>query len=78
MTDEPEAGGSPERSTDRLSVRAQDEHDACLQLAARWAELYPPRGPDNDQTAGLLARFRSTHAFIDAVIHGLEPPSVPE
>jgi hypothetical protein len=60
---------------DLPAVRGQDELDVSLQLAARWAERYPP---DADRTAGLLERFRHAQAFIDAVIHGIEPPSVPE
>jgi len=72
--DEREAAESPEASADRLAVRGPDERGAAVQLAARWAELYPSPGTTDDR-AGLLARFRTTHAFIDAVIHGIEPPS---
>jgi hypothetical protein len=60
---------------DLPAVRGQDELDVSLQLAARWAEFH---APEADRTAGLLERFRYAHAFIDAVIHGIEPPSIPE
>jgi hypothetical protein len=75
MTEELEPGASPETSADRLAVQGQDERGACLQLAARWAELYPPAGAPGDAARGLLTRFRTTHAFIEAVVQGIEPPS---
>ena len=75
--DEPEGSESPDSAADRLAVRGPDERGACVQLAARWAELYPSLGTSDDR-AGLLTRFRMTLAHIDAVIQGIEPPGQPQ
>ena len=64
----PGAQGSGE-----LDVRGPEEREACVQLAARWAEMYTP-AEDANKGAALLERFRIAQAFIDAVIHGIEPP----
>ena len=68
MTDLPRTPGG------RIGVRGPDEMSAAVQLAARWAELFPPPG-STDDPASWLQRFRSAYEYVDAVIHGVEPPS---
>ena len=60
---------------DSLDVRGPDERSACIQLAARWAENYKQAGADEERQA-VLKRFRVVHAFLDAVVHDVEPPDV--
>ncbi len=65
----------PEFEWDGVDVRGPDERGACIQLAARWAEMFSPiRG--NDDRAAFLERFRAIHAFVDAVTRDVEPPSI--
>ena len=62
-------------ASDRVDVRGSDERSVCVQLAARWAELYPP-ADGQDTRAAVSERFRLIHGFVDAVIHGIEPPPI--
>ena len=76
MAVEPEnLGGMPVQAvmSDRIGVTAPIETVAVYQLAARWAERYADSGPDN--LPAMLERFRRAYVFLDAVTHGLEPPS---
>ena len=57
--------------TDLISLSGPSETLAIYQLAARWAERYAEAG---DDLATMLARFRKAYNYLDAVIHGLEPP----
>ena len=63
----------PHETAPWVDVRSPDEHGAAIQLAARWAEMFPSDGDANGRAA-LLERFRAAHAYIDAVVHGVEPP----
>ena len=56
-----------------IDVRGPDERTAQLQLAARWAERYALPVGDTERAA--RERFRITHDYVDAVIHGIEPPT---
>jgi hypothetical protein len=68
-----ESSGSAMRSPgDELSVRGPDERGALIQLTARWAEIYGPA--EDDDGGGALERFRAAYGYLDAVIHGIEPP----
>jgi hypothetical protein len=55
-----------------VQVRGPDERGALIDLAARWAEIYAPHEGDDERSA--LERFRIVHGYLDAVIHGIEPP----
>jgi hypothetical protein len=57
---------------DRISVGGGDDSVTRIQLAARWAETFAP--PD-DSLPKTLKRFRTAFEYLDAVIHGVEPPS---
>ena len=74
MTELPEPRATLRTPGGRIDVRGPDELGAAVQLAARWAEMFLPPGSAEDQVTW-LQRFRSAYAYLDAVIHGLEPPS---
>lgn len=58
-------------ATQRINVGASDDTVAKIQLAARWAESYTPT---DDSLGAILKRFRGAFEYLDAVIHGVEPP----
>jgi hypothetical protein len=66
-------GATPRSSGHDLQVRGPDERGALIDLAARWAEIYAPDEADDEWSA--LERFRAAHDYLDAVIHGIEPPT---
>jgi hypothetical protein len=76
--EEPKHDRPDAAQVDQLSVRAQDEDGAVLQLAARWAEKYTPSGTSDDRPDTLLRRFRTNLEYIDCVIHGIKPPEIGE
>jgi hypothetical protein len=61
---------------DRISVGANDDSVVRIQLAGRWAEAFAP--PEGDSLASALKRFRTAFEYVDAVVHGVEPPSLDE
>ena len=66
----PEAD-APRRGGDRIGVGGGDDSVSRIQLAARWAEAYTTGG---ESLAAILRRFRVGYEYLDAVIHGVEPP----
>ena len=58
---------------ERIGVGGGDDSVARIQLAARWAEAYAPGAGDSLPHA--LRRFRTAFDYLDAVIHGVEPPN---
>jgi hypothetical protein len=61
-------------SGQRINIGGGDDSIARIQLAARWAEAYPPsRG---DSLNGVLRRFRVAYDYLDAITHGVEPPEL--
>jgi hypothetical protein len=58
---------------DRIGVGGGDDSVSRIQLAARWAEAY---AVDGDSLGGMLRRFRTAYDYLDAVIHGVEPPEM--
>jgi hypothetical protein len=62
-----------DRRGDRIGVGGGDDSVSRIQLAARWAESYAPEG---DSLGGALRRFRTAYEYLDAVIHGVEPPDL--
>ena len=65
--------GDPRRAEQRIGVGGGDDSVSRIQLAARWAEAYATEG---DSLGGMLRRFRAAYDYLDAVIHGVEPPEV--
>jgi hypothetical protein len=63
-----------ERPVDRIGVGGGDDSVSRIQLAARWAEAY---GTDADSLVSVLKRFRTAYEYLDAVIHGVDPPELP-
>lgn len=61
------------RGGERIGVGGGDDSVTRIQLAARWAESY---GPETDSLGKILKRFRSAYDYLDAVIHGVEPPNL--
>jgi hypothetical protein len=63
---------------EKIGIGGGDDSVTRIQLAARWSESFAPQGPDS--LAGILKRFRIAYEYLDAVIHGVEPPEpeVPE
>jgi hypothetical protein len=57
---------------DLIGLTSPSETVAIYQLAARWAERY---AESHDDLRGMLERFRQAYEYLDAVSHGLEPPS---
>jgi hypothetical protein len=65
-----------DRDQDRgqhIGVGGGDDSVSRIQLAARWAEAYPGQG---DSLSAILKRFRVAYDYLDAVIHGVEPPEL--
>jgi hypothetical protein len=62
-----------ERRGERIGVGGGDDSVSRIQLAARWAEAFSGEG---DSLAGVLRRFRAAYEYLDAVIHGVEPPEL--
>src|ERR1051326_2168712 len=58
---------------ERIGVGGGDDSVSRIQLAARWAEAYAKPG---DSLGGMLRRFRAAYDYLDAVIHGVEPPDL--
>src|ERR1051326_591088 len=58
---------------ERIGVGGGDDSVSRIQLAARWAEAYARPG---DSLGGMLRRFRAAYEYLDAVIHGVEPPDL--
>ena len=58
--------------SDLIGLTGPSETLGVYQLAARWAERFSR--PEDDLRA-LLDRFRQAYAYLDAVAHGLEPPT---
>src|SRR5690242_11774057 len=58
---------------ERIGVGGGDDSVSRIQLAARWAEAY---GQDDDSLGSVLKRFRAAYDYLDAVIHGVEPPDL--
>jgi hypothetical protein len=71
--DEKSGRDEQDRRGERISVGGGDDSVTRIQLAARWAETY---APDSDTLGSVLKRFRAAYEYLDAVIHGVEPPDV--
>jgi len=56
-----------------IGIGGGDDSVSRIQLAARWAEAY---GKDSDSLASVLKRFRTAYDYLDAVIHGVDPPEL--
>jgi hypothetical protein len=75
----PDAGEAREDRADRdhrgerIGIGGGDDSVVRIQLAARWAESY---GPPTDSLGNILRRFRAAYEYLDAVIHGVEPPDL--
>jgi hypothetical protein len=69
-----EQADKEEARHDRIGVGGGDDSVCRIQLAARWAEAYPP--PAGDSLSNALRRFRTAYEYLDAVTHGVEPPSL--
>jgi hypothetical protein len=65
--------GDSRRNEQRIGVGGGDDSVSRIQLAARWAEAYATEG---DSLGGMLRRFRAAYDYLDAVIHGVEPPDL--
>ncbi|HEX8966556.1 MAG TPA: hypothetical protein VF937_01665 [Chloroflexota bacterium] len=61
------------RRGEHIAIGGGDDSVTRIQLAARWAETY---GPQADSLGGILRRFRAAYDYLDAVIHGVEPPDL--
>jgi hypothetical protein len=57
---------------DKIGIGGGDDSVTRIQLAARWSESFAPES--GDSLVGILKRFRMTYEYLDAVIHGVEPP----
>jgi hypothetical protein len=71
----PGEGGQPpqEGRSERINVGGGDDSVTRIQLAARWAEAYGP--PTGDSLSATLKRFKIAFDYLDAVMHGIEPPT---
>jgi hypothetical protein len=58
---------------ERIGIGGGDDSVTRIQLAARWAEAYTP---EPDTLGNVLKRFRAAYDYLDAVIHGVEPPEL--
>jgi hypothetical protein len=58
---------------DRIGIGGGDDSVSRIQLAARWAEAYTT---DGESLATILRRFRAAYEYLDAVIHGVDPPDL--
>jgi hypothetical protein len=56
-----------------IGIVGGDDSVSRIQLAARWAEAY---GKDSDSLTSVLKRFRTAYEYLDAVIHGVDPPEL--
>ena len=72
----PERADGERARGERINVGANDDSVARIQLAGRWAEAFAP--PQGDSLASALKRFRTAFEYVDAVVHGVEPPSLDE
>ena len=70
---QPRAEADAARRGDRIGVGGADDNVSRIQLAARWAEAYTT---DGESLAAILRRFRAAYEYLDAVIHGVEPPDL--
>jgi hypothetical protein len=61
------------RRGESIGVGGGDDSVSRIQLAARWAETY---GKDGDSLTSVLKRFRTAYDYLDAVIHGVDPPEL--
>lgn len=59
--------------SDRIGVGGGDDSVSRIQLAGRWAEAY---ATESDSLGAMLRRFRTAYEYLDAVIHGVEPPEL--
>src|SRR6266849_7637125 len=66
-------GEDRDRRGERIGVGGGDDSVTRIQLAARWAETYGPRG---DSLGSVLKRFRAAFDYLDSVTHGVEPPDL--
>jgi hypothetical protein len=57
---------------EKIGIGGGDDSVTRIQLAARWSESFAPEG--GDSLVGTLKRFRMAYEYLDAVIHGVEPP----
>src|SRR5579871_3362648 len=71
--DEKSGRDDQDRRGERIGVGGGDDSVTRIQLAARWAESY---GSGSDTLGGVLKRFRAAYEYLDAVIHGVEPPDL--
>jgi hypothetical protein len=62
-----------DRRGEQIGIGGGDDSVTRVQLAARWAESY---APETDSLGGALKRFRVAYEYLDAVIHGVEPPDL--
>src|SRR5438876_5133898 len=67
------AGEDRDRRGERIGIGGGDDSVTRIQLAARWAETYSPRG---DSLGSVLKRFRAAFEYLDSVTHGVEPPDL--
>ena len=58
--------------SEQVALTGPSENITVYQLAARWAERY---AGESDDLRAMLDRFRSAYVYLDALTHGLEPPS---
>jgi hypothetical protein len=56
-----------------IGIGGGDDSVSRIQLAARWAEAY---GKDSDSLTSVLKRFRTAYEYVDAIIHGVDPPEL--
>ncbi|MBV9579685.1 MAG: hypothetical protein JO057_13940 [Chloroflexi bacterium] len=63
------------RGGEKIGVGGGDDSVSRIQLAARWAEAF---GRDGDSLTSALKRFRTAYEYLDAVIHGVDPPELPD
>jgi hypothetical protein len=61
------------RRGDSIGIGGGDDSVSRIQLAARWAEAY---GREGDSLTSALKRFRTAYEYLDAVIHGVDPPEL--
>ena len=70
-SDPVEETGEASRQADRIDVGSGDENVAKIQLAARWAEAYPP--PSGDSLEEALRRFKRAYTYVDSVTKLVDP-----
>lgn len=62
-----------DRRGERIGIGGGDDSVSRIQLAARWSESY---APEHDSLGRALRRFRTAYEYLDAVIHGVDPPDL--